>query len=115
MELAPATKEFESLFEKVVQPPCSLTNTSDLLVICSGGTCAQEAPVPILYLDKELAVKEWLETAQEQAKLIANYSQLIWVSKPELVRFQITMADNKRGHRVVSDRWAVRSKFVVEA
>lgn len=67
--------------------------------------------MPILYLDKELAVKEWLATA----KTMVTGTKLVWVAKPELVRFQITMADNKRGHRIVSDRWAVRSKFVVEA
>lgn len=111
MDLSAATTEFQSLFISVIQPPCAIPDTSQLPVVCSGGTCAQEAPVPILYLDKELAVKEWLVTA----KSVSKGSKLIWVSKPELVRFQITMADNKRGHRIVSDRWAVRSKFVVEA
>jgi len=109
MDLVAATREFESKFDTVEST--KLTDTSHLDVVCSGGTCAENAPVPILYLEKEQAVKDWLTTATEKA---GTAKVLKWVTKPELVKFQITMADNKRGHRVVSDRYAVRSKFIAE-
>lgn len=88
------------------------TKVDHLHVVCSGGTCANNEPVPILYLDKGKAIEEWFNTA---IAMVSADSTLRWVDKPELVRFQITMADNKRGHRVVSDRYAVRSKFIIEA
>lgn len=111
MDLSEACLKFEKLFEEIHQPEqFIMTDTSQLECVCSGSTCAQDKPVPILYLDKIQAVEAWLETAS----IRATAGILRWVSKPELIKFQITMADNKRGHRVVNDRYAVRSKFVVE-
>lgn len=111
MDLVTATRNFEKLFKEVRSPVKKGEDTSKIKHVCSGGTCAQDEPVPILYLDREKAIDEWLETA---SGMVGESTVLQWIDLPELVRFQITMADHKRGHRVVNDRFAVRAKFTVE-
>ena len=56
-------------------------------------------------------MKDWLETALLAAK---GAKTLRWAVTPELIKFQITMANLKSMHRVVNDRYTVRAKFMVE-
>lgn len=112
MELKEAVVEFEKAFASVEPAKAfPVEQIAGLTYVYSGGTCAEGEPVPILYLNKEQAVDAWLSTARQHA---GKATKLRWVVLPELVKFQITMADLKQRHRVVNDRWVVRSKFVGE-
>lgn len=79
-------------------------------VLWSGGPRAFLETSPCLYAMRDAAVIEWLEAA----KSVSEGSKLHWIVKPELMEFQITIADNLGRHRAVNNRFAVKSQFTTE-
>ena len=111
MNLDDAVKHFESKFEKV-EPSTKVDEAHDMVRVCSGGIANPEELLPALYSSEELAVEAWFEVANFHAGYAR--AKLEWVLKPELQTFQITMADKQGRHRLVSNRYAVKSQFKVE-
>lgn len=106
MTLDEAVKELTADLSIVEGKP-----SKEVIQVCSGGVCAQGDVAPALFSDEERAIKAWLETAKN--KVPPDSKELEWVSKPELVKYQITMADMKQRHRIAGDRFAVKSQFIV--
>lgn len=108
MTLAEAIAHFSSQFTTVV-PAVSKEQTMDLFCVCSGGITNDKDILPALYSSQELAIDAWLESAIFHA----GYSRdkLEWIWKPELLEFQITIADRLQQQRLVANRFAVKSQF----
>lgn len=106
MTLDDAVKEFQALFDVVEVGKPDKT----LPIVCSGGMCSQEQPAPALFSEEERAITAWLETARKEVPL--GSKKLEWLRKPEVIKYQITMADIRQRHRVAGDRFTVKSQFV---
>jgi hypothetical protein len=104
-----ATKDFESQFASVRSRE---NNDGDdkLPYYYSGGICSSDEVAPALFSSSDRAIESWIDTVFPCA---SSYDVLEWVLKPELVSYQMTMADMKQRHRVVSNRYCVKAQFVV--
>lgn len=116
MTLDAAIKEFEALFASVRSAPAD----TPISVIWSGGQRTADETAPALYATRDMALEAWVSTARSWACVDLDLegtplsaATLEWVLKPELIAYQITMADLKQRHRVVADRYAVKSQFRV--
>lgn len=109
MTLSEAVAEFEVLFEGVTHDERS-QERKDVLVTWSGGQRQWGETATALYATEEDAISRWLETA----KSVVSGGSLHWVTRPELLKFQITIADRIGQHRAVNGRFAVKSQFVVK-
>ena len=115
LELAVAG--FEKLFVKV----CKRDEHSKDIPICwSGGLTDISGQPPVLYSDPDHAVSSWKTwaTAAWNDKLREQDGATVppvleWVQRPELIEYQITIADKLGRHRMVNNRWAVKSQFEV--
>lgn len=112
MTLDEAIRNLESKFEGRVAPATSTDEAPDLPRVCSGGVIDKDELFPALYSSKELAVEAWFEQATSHVGYAR--AKLQWVLKPELMEFQITMADRLQRQRLVANRFAVKSQFKVE-
>jgi hypothetical protein len=67
-----------------------------------------------LYATEELAYGAWLE---EFSRLSPNRGDLslIWVEKPYVETYRITLGDKFNSYRVVRDRYVVRGAVAIEA
>ena len=108
-DIEQATKDFEAMFESVRSRE-NLDGDLKLPYYYSGGICSHEEVAPALFSSSERAIKSWIDTVFPSA---SSYDTLEWVYKPELVSYQMTMADMKQRQRVVSNRYTVKSQFVV--
>ena|ERR1700759_2276086 len=126
MLLPGAVKEFESLF-KSVSARAAQQLDKELPVTWSGGQRRFDDTSAALYASQDLAITAWLDTARSYANVfnfhelnegdepsIQKKAVLEWVVKPELHEFQITIADKRGQHRLVNNRFAVKSQFVVK-
>lgn len=107
MILSAAQSEFEALFSGAVVVP----EDKDLLVTWSGGQRRPSDTSAALYATQDLAIEAWLVTARSFVP--TPKTVLEWVLKPELHEFQITVADRRGMHRLVANRYAVKSQFKV--
>lgn len=110
MILADAQSKFESKFEEVTADD-KQQGDKDLPVFWSGGKRGWEEPSAALYATKEMAVINWLDTVMSYAE----GGNLKWILKPELIEYQITIADKLGRHRSVNNRFAVKSQFKMGA
>lgn len=110
MTLDDAVKEFQSLFSHVES---GVTQQFDpkLPVQWSGGLRAFDQTSWALYALQDDAILAWLKFAK---KSIPGSRRLKWIVRPELMEFQITIADRIGRHRAVNNRFAVKSQFVTE-
>lgn len=106
-----ATEKFESHFKSVTTREHT-TEDKKISMVCSGGECGSSDPSPLLCVSEDLAISEWLRVA---SGYVNNGSTLVWLYKPEIIKFQITITDTKQRQRIANDRFTVKSKFVVEA
>lgn len=106
MTLDQATKDFESSFSAITSAEKQQYERA-FPILWSGGPRAFEEPSWALYASKDAAIVEWFEAA----KSVVEGSNLKWLVKPELLEFQITIADKNGSHRVVNNRFAVKSQF----
>lgn len=106
MTLDDAVKDFESGFSAVSS---GVTQQFDpaLPVLWSGGPRAFNETSWALYAAKDSAIVDWLDAA----KSVSDGNTLKWVVRPELMEFQITIADRLGRHRAVNNRFAVKSQF----
>lgn len=106
MTLPDAILDFEQSFSAVSS---SLTQQFDpsIPVLWSGGPRAFTETATALYAMRDAAVVNWLDAA----KSVKEGSKLKWIVRPELLEFQITIADKNGSHRAVSNRFAVKSQF----
>lgn len=111
MLLPTAAKEFESLFKSVSARTAQQLD-KDLPVLWSGGQRRFEDTPAALYATQDLAIEAWLTAARSFAT--DRTAVLEWVLKPELHEFQITIAGKHGEHRLVNNRFAVKSQFVVK-
>ncbi len=115
MTLDAATKDFESLFFAVK----TRDDLSKIMLVWSGGLTEFEAYSypPVLYSDQEHAISAWrpwaMAARNEKFKTGEDKLVLEWFQRPELVEYQITIADKRGMHRAVKNRWAVKSQFQV--
>ena len=109
MTLDEAKRAFEANFKTVVSRP---SDRCDLDQVCSGGTVGAKDVLPALYSSEKAAILSWLHEATLQWR--PKYAILTWITKPELLDFQITMADRHGRHRVVTPRFAVRAQYKQE-
>lgn len=82
-----------------------------LPLVCSGGEIDVKGVMPALYATEELAIRAWREEADKKSNM---FSDLEWVFGPELLDFQMTMADRNQSHRLVTKRYAVRSQMRIK-
>lgn len=101
--------EFERLFKDVINSDGD--GKKDYPVIWSGGIVGFEGISPALFSSEERAINAWLATARQTLPKVKT--TLEWLIKPELIEYQTTIADRKQRHRVVSDRYTVKSQFLV--
>lgn len=82
--------------------------------IVSGGELINGEP-PALWLTSELATKHWHDAILKLLLPIDTSDKtLIWVEPPKLEKFEITICDAFRTHRLAQDRCIVISKHVIE-
>lgn len=116
MTLDAVVKDFELLFFEVKTRP---EHNKDILLVWSGGlTPFEPLPYPpVLYSDQEHAISAWRPWAQaarnEKFKTGEDKLILEWFQRPELIEYQVTIADKHGMHRMVKNRWAVKSQFQV--
>jgi hypothetical protein len=116
MTLDAAIKDFERLFFAVKDRP---ERNSDLPLVWSGGMSPFEAMPypPVLYSDQEHAISAWRPWAMaaKNEKFVTGDEKMVleWFQRPELIEYQITIADKRGMHRAVKNRWAVKSQFQV--
>lgn len=108
MTLQDAVRDFESKFEEVVR---SYTVKSEVDLTCSGGKVPFDAVVPALYSSVERAVIAWRSCATSQHYPFC--ARLEWFQEPELIEYQVTIADRRQMHRLVNPRFAVKSQFTI--
>lgn len=108
MILSAAQSEFEAQFSRVV----NATEDKDLIVTWSGGQRRPLDTSAALYATQDLAIDAWLSTATSFAPTPKGV--LEWVLRPELHEFQITIAGKHGQHRLVANRYAVKSQFRVK-
>lgn len=106
MILSDAITEFESGFSSVVSDEKQQFDPAKP-VLWSGGPRGFLDTSWALYAMKDAAVAEWFEAA----KSVTEGSKLRWIVRPELLEFQITIADKLGRHRAVNNRFAVKSQF----
>ena len=111
MTLAEAVEKFQTEFESVSSRERQ-QESKDFDMVWSGGVRKWDETSAALYATKDAAVTEWLRTANSIVHTDANV--LEWVLKPELLEFQITIADRQGRHRTVNNRFAVKSQFIVK-
>lgn len=112
MTLSAATKSFESVFKHVRYG----TEDTKSLYQCSGGEIKSDGIQPALYATEELAVEAWGAMAktwlESRIDIFEDQGQTLeWGLQPELLDFQMTMADRHGAHRLVTKRYAVRSQM----
>src|SRR5579859_5900665 len=109
MTLEDAVKDFESEFASVRFKP----EHSQVPITWSGGVTGLTDPPPVLYSDPEHAISSWRGWASSPdfGPSRPTKKVLVWVQSPELIEYQITIADRIGRHRMVNNRWAVRSQF----
>lgn len=111
MLLSDAINEFQSMFASVSTRE-KQQEDKDVLVTWSGGQRKSSETSAALYATKDLALEAWLNVARSFAT--DRKAVLEWVLKPELLEYQITIADRHGQHRLVNNRFAVKSQFVVK-
>lgn len=109
MTLEQAVLDFEEAHTEDKSIP-----TDTVLDVCSGGVRLKGAPVPALYASADDAIDEWL-AAIFQVSIEAGgeeHPAYRWIERPTLQKYQITIMDATRTHRIASDRYAVESRIV---
>lgn len=108
MDLLQAVAELEAKF-----PPAEAASTApdsaEFVTIASGGVKDEGGTYPALCNSEETAVRLWLEAVHAEFPHTAG--TLYWREKPTLEAFHITMADKFNTQRLVSNRYAVRSRL----
>lgn len=107
MPLPEVVTSFEARFETVRTKMDH--NKSIIPITWSGGTTEFAAQPPVLYSDPEHAISSWAALVNRDVE----GSVLEWFQKPELIEYQVTIADKLGRHRVVNNRWAVKSQYQV--
>lgn len=110
MILSDAVTYFKTLFETVTTRGKAKEEDVELPLVVAGGIIKVKDNLPALYLSEAQAADEWLRQAIFHAGRARD--KLEWVLTPELCEFQITMADRRNQHRLVSKRFSVKSQFV---
>lgn len=116
--LEEAVQTFEKLFLGVKY---RAEHSKDIPICWSGGLTKDiNAQPPVLYSDPEHAISSWRTWAMAawNEKIGEQGSAqprpvLEWTQRPELIEYQITIADKIGRHRMVNNRWAVKSQFQV--
>lgn len=114
MSLDQAVRDFESKFAEV---RTRVEHSKDIPITWSGGLTGLTGDPPVLYADPDHAISSWKTWAMAAwndglSKDKMNPS-LEWTQRPELIEYQITIADKLGRHRAVHNRWAVKSQFQV--
>lgn len=107
MTLLAAIDQFERSFTRV---RTRAAHDKTVPILWSGGLADFDKAAPVLYPSSELAVKYWLETAMASTNCFVI---LEWLQRPELMEFQITVADKIGRHRMVDNKFSVKSQFTV--
>jgi hypothetical protein len=66
-----------------------------------------------LYATEELALEAWL--AEFNRSIAREDRSLIWVERPYIETYRITLGDQYNSYRIVRDRYVARGKVAVEA
>ncbi len=106
MTLSDAIQSFESGFSSVSSDQKAQFDPA-IPVLWSGGPRAFNETATCLYAMRDAAIQEWFDAAVS----LKEGSKLKWIVRPELLEFQITIADKNGAHRAVSNRFAVKSQF----
>lgn len=109
MTLQMIVAEFEGRFDRISVETDAAKSHEGVPYVYSGGESSSESSVPALFNSEALALKYWQETVQ-----FKTGQALLWIDRPELVKFQITMMNPKQMHRLASDRWTVRARFIID-
>lgn len=113
MNISDLIKDVESGFSSV-----STDTKREGIEISSGGNDVPgDANVrtepAALYATEELALEAWLVEFNKIDRLGA-YS-LIWIERPYVETYRITIGDQYNSYRIVRDRYVARGKVAVEA
>lgn len=108
MTLAEAIREFEQAFAKV-----KTSRKEDGSIMLHSGAVWPSETAPCLFISEALAIVSWHEAAQAWLPKSSAERVLIWVTKPEIRVYQMTMAPKGGTHRVVSDRYSVYSELAL--
>lgn len=106
MDLIQAIAELEAKF-----PPTEdeVPDSAKFVVVTSGDIKAEGQTYPALCNSEETAIKLWLSAVYVWFPYSAG--ALYWREKPVMETFRITLADKNNTQRLVSDRYAVRSRL----
>lgn len=112
MSLADIVEKFEGIFKEV---RLKVEHDKNVPLVWSGGLTGLTAHPPVLYSDPDHAISSWntWALASYNEALAKDHNVLEWIQRPELVEYQITIADKIGRHRAVNNRWAVKSQFQV--
>ena len=81
--------------------------------VVSAGELINGEP-PALWLTPELATKHWHDAMLKQLLAIDTADKtLIWIDPPKLEKFEITICDAMRTHRLAQDRYIVICKYAI--
>jgi hypothetical protein len=109
MTLTEAIALFEAKFSSVTTDD-KAQYSKDHPVCWSGGIRSFSDSAWALYATRDAAILDWLDAALS----MAESGTLRWLVRPELMEYIITISDQKGQHRVVNNRFAVKSQFVVQ-
>lgn len=66
-----------------------------------------------LYATEELALEAWQDQFHYAVGKLSGQS-LIWVEKPYIETYRITLGDQHNSYRIVRDRYVVRGRMAIE-
>lgn len=68
-----------------------------------------------LYATEELALEAWLAEFNRSVEREGQSQSLIWVERPYIETYRITLGDQHNSYRIVRDRYVARGKVAIEA
>lgn len=82
--------------------------------ICSAGPMPADGLDPVLCATRELAIKLWWDAMKLHLRAVTAKRWRI-VDGPHMDKFQITLLNDRRQHRIADERFSVTAKVATRA
>ena len=90
------------------------------IALCSGGEMTEDRSFPVICADEATAIRLYSDTFDSYAKAFdANtkghglHAKLFWKHRPEMMKFHVTIADERQTHRSAGIFYAVYSRLAL--
>ena len=89
------------------------------VALCSGGEMTEDRSFPAICNDEATAIRLYSETFDAYARdhvglyASAKETKLFWKHRPEMMKFHITIADERQTHRAAGIFYAVYSRLAL--